>query len=64
MKRNTGQIDRIVRIALGIGLIAAVFIGPKTALGWIGLIPLITGLVGNCPAYSLFGWSTCPKSQS
>jgi membrane protein implicated in regulation of membrane protease activity len=63
MTRNVGRSDRILRIAFGLGLIAMVFIGPKTSLGWIGIIPLITGLIGNCPAYSLFGFSTCPKSS-
>jgi Protein of unknown function (DUF2892) len=63
MTRNVGGIDRIFRIVLGLGLIALVFVGPKTALGWIGIIPLVTALTGNCPAYSLFGFSTCPKSS-
>ncbi len=62
MKRNIGRVDRIFRIALGLGLIVLVFIGPKSSLGWIGLVPLITGLIGNCPAYSLFGLSTCAKT--
>ncbi len=62
MTRNVGRMDRIARIIIGIGLIALVYVGPKTSLGWIGLIPLITGMIGNCPAYSLFGFSTCPKS--
>lgn len=62
MKRNIGRVDRMFRIALGLGLIALVFIGPKSSLGWIGLVPLITGLIGNCPAYSLFGLSTCAKT--
>nr|WP_293967284.1 DUF2892 domain-containing protein [Sphingopyxis sp.] len=38
-----------------------VFIGPQTQLGWIGLIPLVTGLVGRCPAYSIFGMNSCAK---
>ncbi len=62
MKRNIGRVDRIFRIALGLGLIVLVFIGAKSSLGWIGLVPLITGLIGNCPAYSLFGLSTCAKT--
>ncbi len=63
VKHNVGRIDRIARVVIGLGLIALAFIGPKTALGWIGLLPLITGLVGICPAYSLFGLSTCPRSS-
>ena len=57
--RNVGSVDRGLRVVAGIVLLGMVFYGPQTAWGWIGLVPLITGLVGNCPAYSLFGLSTC-----
>lgn len=59
-KTNVGSMDRIGRIVLGIVLIALVFVGPKTAWGWIGIIPLATGLLRTCPLYSLLGISTCP----
>jgi Protein of unknown function (DUF2892). len=62
MKRNEGTVDRIIRILLGIGLISLVFAGPKTPWGWIGLIPLVTGIVGACPLYALLGINTC-KAQ-
>jgi len=62
MSRNEGSIDRLLRIIVGIVLIALVFVGPQTPLGWIGVVPLLTGLVGYCPAYSLFGIRTC-KTQ-
>ena len=52
---NIGRTDRIIRILVGLGLIALVFIGPKTPWGWIGLVPLLTALVGTCPLYSIFG---------
>jgi hypothetical protein len=42
-------------------LIAMVFVGPKAAWGWIGIVPLLTGLVGFCPLYRLVGMSTCPR---
>lgn len=58
---NVGNFDRSARIIIGIVLIAMVFVGPKTAWGWIGLIPLLTGLIRWCPAYRLFGMSTCKK---
>ena len=61
MKMNVGNIDRAVRIAVGLALIALVFVGPETPWGWIGVIPLLTGLSGWCPGYSLLGVSTCPK---
>ncbi len=57
--RNEGVADRVIRIVVGLGLISAVFIGPQTPWGWIGLVPLITGVVGWCPAYTLFGIKTC-----
>jgi hypothetical protein len=56
--RNEHAIDRTLRIGLGITLLALAWVGPKTALGYLGLIPLATGLLGNCPAYSLLGIST------
>ena len=58
---NVGGIDRILRVVLGIALIALVFFGPKTAWGWLGLIPLLTGLFQICPLYSLLGVNTCPR---
>ncbi|WP_068083567.1 YgaP family membrane protein [Novosphingobium rosa] len=61
--RNENGFDRLVRIILGILVVSLVFVGPKTPLGWIGLIPLITGLIGFCPAYTLFGISTCRKRR-
>ena len=58
---NVGNADRIFRILVGLMLIALVFVGPQTAWGWIGLVPLFTGLFRWCPAYSLIGVSTCRK---
>ncbi len=58
---NIGNSDRLARIIIGILLIAMVFVGPKTAWGWIGLIPLLTGLIRWCPAYRVLGMSTCKK---
>jgi hypothetical protein len=63
MTSNVGGVDRIARIVAGIVLIALVFVGPQTPWGWIGVIPLATGLLGWCPAYVLFGISSCPRSQ-
>jgi hypothetical protein len=60
-KTNIGSIDRILRIILGLGLLSLVFVGPQTPLGWIGLVPLFTGLMSTCPIYSVFGWSSRGK---
>lgn len=61
MTRNEGTIDRVLRVVVGLILIALVFVGPRTAWGWIGVVPLLTGLVGMCPIYSLLGINTCPR---
>jgi len=63
MTTNEGNIDRVVRMIIGLALIAVALglFGPAytTAWGWIGIVPLVTGVVGWCPAYSLFGLKTC-----
>jgi hypothetical protein len=58
-KTNVGSLDRMLRIVVGLVLLALVFVGPKTAWGWIGLVPILTGLFRTCPAYSLLGINTC-----
>ena len=63
MKANVGSIDRILRIVVGVGLIALVFVGPKTPLGWIGIVPLLTAFVSFCPLYSLLGVNTCAAKK-
>lgn len=61
LPQNEHVIERIARVAVGVGLLLLVFFGPKTAWGWLGLIPLVTGAIGSCPIYTLFGVSTCPR---
>ena len=51
--QNVGRLDRIVRVVIGIALLAIVFTGPRTVWGWLGLVPLLTGVVGYCPLYHL-----------
>jgi len=58
---NVGSADRILRMTVGLVLIALVFVGPMTPWGWLGLIPLTTGLLRMCPLYSLIGVNTCSK---
>ena len=58
-KTNEGTIDRALRVIVGLALIAIVFVGPKTPWGWVGLVPLLTGLAGTCPLYTLLGIRTC-----
>jgi hypothetical protein len=63
MTRNVGGIDKWLRIAVGLGLLALGLFGPLGWWGLVGLVPLATGVIGSCPAYSLLGLSTCPLSQ-
>ncbi len=57
---NEGMVDRGIRVLVGVGLLILVFVGPQTPWGWVGVVPLLTGLVGWCPLYSLLGLRTCP----
>jgi hypothetical protein len=59
MKVNVGGVDRIVRIVAGLALISWAALGAGPSWAWIGVLPLITGLVNFCPAYSILGISTC-----
>jgi hypothetical protein len=63
MKVNEGTIDRAVRILLGLALISLVYVGPKTPWGWVGILPLATGIVGFCGLYALLGINTCPMKR-
>ncbi len=60
MKHNEGNIDRGVRIALGVALLSLCVVGPQSLWGLVGLVPLLTGVVGFCPLYKLVGLNTCP----
>ncbi|MFO0646299.1 MAG: DUF2892 domain-containing protein [Polyangiales bacterium] len=59
LPNNEHVIERAIRVVLGLALLAMVFMGPKSMWGLIGLVPLLTGLVGSCPLYTLVGFSTC-----
>ena len=62
MKANVGGIDRILRIVVGLALIAwALLGGPVWA--WIGVVPLATAAIGFCPLYPILGMSTCPADK-
>ena len=66
LKTNVGGIDRILRIVVGLALIAGFFLNADASMRWlylIGIVPLVTGLMQTCPLYSLFGLSTCPMKK-
>ncbi|HET9426675.1 MAG TPA: DUF2892 domain-containing protein [Gemmatimonadaceae bacterium] len=58
MRANTGTLDRWVRVIVGLVILSLVFFGPRSGWGWLGLIPLLTGVSGYCPLYQLLGRST------
>lgn len=57
---NEGTLDRVVRVAAGLGILSLAFVGPQTPWGYLGVIPVFTGLIGSCPLYTVLGISTCP----
>ncbi|MBK9082341.1 MAG: DUF2892 domain-containing protein [Rhizobiales bacterium] len=63
MSANVGGIDRILRIVVGLVLISLVWLVP-TNWGWVGIVPLVTGLFSFCPAYPLLGLNTCPMKKA
>jgi len=64
MKANVGGIDRILRIVLGLVLIALTLTGTIGVWGWIGVVPLLTGAFSFCPLYPLLGFSSCPMKKA
>lgn len=64
MKANVGGIDRILRVVGGLVLIALAVTGTVGVWGWIGVVPLLTGLLRWCPVYPLLGISSCPLKKS
>ncbi len=63
MKINVGGIDRILRIVAGLALIGLTLAGVIGVWGWIGVVPLLTGIFKFCPFYPLLGMNTCPMEE-
>lgn len=59
MKPNEGTIDRVLRVVVGLGILSLAFAGPQTPWGYVGLVPLATGLIGFCPLYAMLDINTC-----
>lgn len=67
LKKNVGGIDRILRIVVGLALLAGFFLNPDASMRWlylIGIVPLATGLMSTCPLYSILGFNTCPMKRT
>lgn len=63
MTTNVGKIERIVRIVVGIAILSLAFVGPRSPWAYLGILPVLTGLVGWCPPYALLGISTARASK-
>lgn len=61
--KNLGVVDRTIRGVVGLALLSLVIVGPQTLWGLVGLIPLLTAMIGFCPLYKIFGLSSCPLSR-
>ena len=61
--RNVGGIDRALRIIVGVALIVATLMGAIGSWGWVGILPLGTGLFASCPVYKIFKFSSCPVKK-
>jgi hypothetical protein len=64
MQKNEGTLDRTLRIVAGIAILSQAFIGLKTPFAYIGIVPILTGSIGICPLYSIFGFSTCKLKET
>ncbi|MGE4132250.1 MAG: DUF2892 domain-containing protein [Bdellovibrionales bacterium] len=63
MKMNEGGLDRVLRVVVGVGVLSMAFVGPQTSWGFVGIVPIATGLLGWCPIYTLLGINTCPMNK-
>lgn len=63
MKTNEGGLDRMLRIVAGLALLGLMAAGTIGWWGWLGIVPLATGLIGWCPVYTLLGLNTCPMKS-
>jgi hypothetical protein len=63
MRKNIGRIERIVRVVLGIVVVSLAFVGPRSSWAFLGIIPIVSGLIGYCPPYALLGIDTTSPAQ-
>lgn len=61
MTKNIGAVERVVRVLVGAGILSLAFVGPQSAWAYLGVAPLLSGLVGWCPPYALFGINTARR---
>ncbi len=63
LPRNVNNVERVVRVLIGIGIIPLAFFGPETPWAFLGIIPIVTGLVGSCPLYTACRFGTCATNN-
>jgi hypothetical protein len=63
MKKNIGAWERTFRIFAGLVILSLAFVGPRSPWAYLGIVPLLTALIGWCPPYALFGFSTCKECK-
>jgi hypothetical protein len=63
MKQNIGNIERVIRVLAGLIILSLAFVGPKSPWAYLGIVPILTGVIGWCPPYAMLGISTCKKSS-
>ena len=64
MNKNIGNIERALRIIVGAGILSLTVVGPQSSWALIGIVPILTGLIGWCPPYHLLGINTCGKCEA
>ena len=60
LPRNVHNVERVVRVLAGIGILLLAFVGPETPWAYLGIVPIVTGMAGTCPLYTVCGFGTCP----
>jgi hypothetical protein len=61
---NEGTVDRALRVVVGLFVLSLAFVGPQSPWGFLGAVPLLTGVLGSCPLYTLLGVRTCPNHST
>ena len=64
MTKNIGRLERLARVVVGLGVLSLAFWGPRSGWAYLGILPLVTGLVGWCPPYALLGISTARRAPA
>jgi len=63
MKKNIGNVERVVRVVLGVLVVSLAFVGPRSPWAFLAIIPIVTGLIGYCPPYALLGIDTTRRAR-